>query len=103
MAEKLIAQSLAFTGPFDDSRDIYEFDRCRDEFLRNDELTDPSQPIVRYADNSLVWLNRTKGIVRALSRFGTRECVKQRALPDIGQPNDSSFHFAATTFQKTMI
>ena len=47
VAQKLIAETLTFTGPFDDAGDIDELERRGDEFLGDDISADDFQPLVR--------------------------------------------------------
>ncbi len=57
----------------------------------NDVSADPPQAIVGDTYDPLVGLNGAERIIRALGRLGTRERVEQRALTDVGQPDDASF------------
>ena len=74
--EKLIAEALPLACPFDDSSNVDQLEGRRHNLLRNDKVRDSSEPIVRYADNAFVGLDRTEWVVGALRCFRHREGIK---------------------------
>ena len=92
VAEKLIAQTFTHAGAFDDARNIHQLQNRRNDFLRRNVFRDALQARVRNADNAFVRFDSAKRIVRALCSSRTGQSIKQSALADIRQADDSGFH-----------
>ena len=88
--QKLIAQSLALAGALDESCYIHEFQLRRHDFGRAADLRDDIKTGVRHEDAADVRLNRAERKIRRLRRGCSRQCVKQRGLSHIRQPDYSA-------------
>jgi hypothetical protein len=83
MAQEFITQPCPLTRSFDNTRNIHQPHSRRHDPFRHNVLTDPREPIIRYAHHSLIGFDGAERIVGGLCRLGTSHCVEQRTFADI--------------------
>src|SRR4030042_3896559 len=66
MIQKLIAQSLPFACPFNQTSDIEKFEGGGDHFFRMNQLGNIFQPFIRDRNNANIRINGTKSVTRYL-------------------------------------
>jgi hypothetical protein len=91
VAQERVAHALALARPADDARDVDEPQRRGDELLALDQAADGLEARVGDGDDADIGLDGGERIVRR-QRPGRGQCVEQRALAHIGQPDDPCFH-----------
>ena len=92
VTQKLVPQTLAFTGPLHNARDVNQLQRRGHNPLRSNELRDPLQAAVGNWHHPLVRFDGAERIIRALRLLRTGEGIEQGALTHVGQTDDSRFH-----------
>ena len=95
VAQELIAESLSFARSLHQSRNIDEFDRCRNDFLRFRERRQLLEALVRNIHDADVRLDRAEGEIGCVSLAGAGDRVEESGLADIGQSDDSCFEHKA--------
>src|SRR5438270_8772203 len=89
VTEKLIAESFAGTGAFDQTGDVYELDRGRHNFFRARHLTKLFQTCIGHGHDADVRIDGAEGIILRRRFVCARDGVEQRRFPDIRQSNNS--------------
>src|SRR6185312_786688 len=87
---KLVTQSLAFARALHQPGNIYKFEDSGDDLGGIAHLRQHFQAVIRHGHHAGIRLNRAKTVVRRQRLARLRYGVKQGALPDIGEPHNSS-------------
>ena len=88
VGEELVAQPLPLRGAAHDAGDVHELDRGRHHPLGAEELGQARQPLVRYADDAHVRLDRRERVVRR-EHVVLGQRVEERRLPGVGESDDA--------------
>ena len=89
IGQKLIAQSLAFAGSSNQSRDVNKLDSGRQDPLGMHNLGQLSKPRIRHFDNAHIGLNGAEWVVLSSNSCLSKR-IKQRRFAHIGQANDAA-------------
>ena len=86
--KEFVPQPLSLRGTADKARNIHKLNGRRGVFFGFINLGERVEPFVRHGDHAHVRFDGAEGIIRT---FGAcmGECVEKRALPDVGQTDDS--------------
>ena len=95
VGEELVAESLALVGAGDESGDVVELDRVRDDLRRFDRVRDGVEPFVGHRDDGDVRLDRRERVVGGLHR-DARERAKQGRLAGVRHAHDPDLHDASS-------
>ncbi len=98
MGEELIAEPLPFAGSFDDTGDIHQFEHGGQNSLRSDLRGNPLKASIWNTDNSFIGFDRAKRVIGGLSPLGTGEGIEKCTLANVGQADDTSFHYVLLLF-----
>ena len=86
--EELVAQALALRRAADDAGDVDELHRGRQQLLRAVDLRELREPVVRYADDADVGLDRRERVVRR-EHVVLGQRVEERRLACVGETDDA--------------
>ena len=86
--EEFVAEALALARTLHEARDVHELDNGGREFLGVVHLREIIEPLVRYGDDADVRVDGAERVVRGF-RARVRQCVEQRAFPNVGKPHDA--------------
>ena len=89
VGQELVAEALALGRAAHQAGDVDEGDPRRDDLFRLGDRRQSFQARFRHRDLADVRLDGAKGIVRRLRIARARDCVKEGALPDVGETDDS--------------
>ena len=88
VGEELVAETGALARTLDDARDVDEGHRRGQDPLAAEDAREHLEPVVRYADDADVRLDRREGVVRC-EHVVLGQRVEQRRLSDVGETDDS--------------
>ena len=89
VGQELVTQALALGRALHQPGDVDDLDDGRDHLLGRDVLGDPRHPGIGDRHDPHVGIDGAEGIVRRL-RLARGQGIEHRALPDVGQPDDSN-------------
>ena len=89
MAEKLIAEPLAFASPFNQPGDVTHFERAVGGLLGFEDVGERDQARIGHQRDAGVRIDRGEGIVRR-QRAAAGERVEHRRLADVRQPDHAA-------------
>ena len=90
VTEELIAEAFARARAFDQTGDIDELDRRRNDLLRMRNLREFCKARIGHGDDAEVGIDRAERIILRGRFVRAGDRVKERGFADIRQPNDSS-------------
>ena len=92
MRKELVSQSLAMACPFYESGNVDEFNGCRRHFLWMIHFCENIQTMVRNHHHSCIGFNGTERKIGRLCIACLCDCIKQRALSDVREPDYAKLH-----------
>ena len=95
VGEELVAEPFALVGAGDETGNVVELDRVRDDLRRLDGVRDRVEPLVGHRDDGDVWLDRRERVVGGFDG-DAGERAKQRRLAGVRHPDDPDLHDASS-------
>ena len=95
VGEELVAEALALVRAGDESGDVVELDRVRDDLRRLDRVRNGIESLVADRHHGDVWLDRRKRVVGGLD-CDAGERAEQRRLAGVRHPDDPDLHDASS-------
>ena len=93
VAQELVAQACTLAGTLDQTGDVYKLHDGRCLFVGLPDFSQLIQPLVRHGHDAAVGLDGAEGVVCSLRVLGGGDGVEQSGLADVGQADDTEFHF----------
>ena len=89
VAKKLVAETFAFGGAFDEAGDVDELHGGGDEALRLNQVGNFCEALIGHGDDAGVGVDGAERVVRGLG-LGGGECVEDSAFADVRQTYNST-------------
>ena len=90
MTEELVSQTFSGARTFDQTGDIHELNRRRDNFLRTRKSGQHFQARIGHGHDPEIRINGAEGIICRLRFPCAGYCIKERRFPNIRQTDNSS-------------
>src|SRR5262249_21569779 len=90
VVEKLVTQSFAGAGAFDQAGDIHELDCRRSDLFRFRDLRDFFETQIWDKDDAEIGINRAERIILSRRFVRPGDSIEQGRFPDVRQSNNSS-------------
>ena len=89
VGQELVAQPFALGSALDESGDVHDFHRRRDDALRVNQFREPVEPFVGYGDNAHVRFDGAEREVGRLS-LSVRKAVEKSGFSHVGKAYDAT-------------